>query len=447
MQSTYWHVGAENVTPEFGFRGLAPATRYDVYVYGIATDFGTGNSEMFSRVGGDSKPVVPLPDTGFPVVGEDFALFSGITGVTEVMFTAGEGGNSAVFSTVTGLQVIPASDAPHILKHPSSAFVRPGASVTFNFEVHGGAPLTYQWHKDEMPISGAVSSTYSIASVKVDDAGDYSVVVSNSAGSDTSQPATLRVQTAPPAINVNLHGAAGTSEYTGTAAAPDAGTLWNHVTEETLLADPNREVVLTDSDGTPVGMKFYSGSFGEPLSGWFADNGGGNALQASYWHVGGGKVSPEFGFRGLDPAKVYDIYLYGMQTDFGLGWGQAYSLVGTGTKTVKEQPDTGFPVEGEDYAVFRGVTGVQEVKLTSGTAGDYFSTVTGLQLIEGEEVVAPAELAINRSGPNAATISWVGGGTLQEADSILGPWQSVQNPSNPYAIQITGARKFYRVAP
>jgi Concanavalin A-like lectin/glucanases superfamily/Immunoglobulin I-set domain len=445
MQRTYWNVGAGKVTPAFGFKNLDPNTKYDVYVYGIATDFGTGNTERFSRVGGDSKPVNPVPDTGFPVVGEDYAVFNGITGVTEAMFTAGEDGNSAVFSTVTGLQLIKSSDAPHILKQPAGQFVRPGASVTFGFEVLGAAPLTYQWRKNGTPIAGAASSTYTISSVKVEDAGDYSVVVSNSAGSDTSRSATLRVQTAPPAINVNLHSAAGASEYTGTAAAPDIGTVWNQVTRDMLAADPNRETALTDSDGNPVSIRFFSGDFGDPSGGWYADNGGGNALQASYWHVGGGKVSPEFGFRGLDPAKTYDVYVYGMQTDFGTGWGQAYTLVGGETKTVKQQPDTGFPVEGEDYAVFRGITGVSEVKLTSGEAGNYFSTVTGLQIIQSESV-SPAKLTLTRTGVTTVTLSWTGTGALQQANEVTGTWSAVPNASNPFPLPLTGARKFYRVA-
>lgn len=444
LQRTYWHFGAGNESPAFGFMNLDPATKYDVYVYGIATDFGLGWTQRINRVGGESKPLAQIPDTGFPVVNEDFALFSNVTGVTEVMFTAGEAGNGSVFSAVSGLQIIKASDAPSILKQPQSQFVRAGSPATFTVEVKGTPPLTYQWRKNGSDIPGAKTDTYTIASVQAADAGEFTVVVSNTAGSVTSQIATLRVQTAPPAINVNLVPDVARNAYTGTAAAPDIGTVWNQVSEELLRADPNREAGLFDSDGTSVEVKFFSGIFGEPLSGWFSDNGGGNAMQTTYWHVGGGNVSPQFGFRNLDPSKLYDVYVYGIAVDFGTGWGQTYSLVGGTTKTVKQVPDTGFPVEGEDYVVFRGLTGQSEIKLTSGQAGGYFSTVCGLQIIVGDKIT-PARLTIARTSDLAVKISWTGTGKLQEADEVSGAYRDISNAPNPYTANASAARKFYRV--
>lgn len=444
LQATYWHSGAGNETPAFGFKNLNAATKYDVYVYGIATDFGLGWTERINRVGGDSFPMNQVVNTGWPVLNEDYVLFSGITGVTEVMFTAGEPGNGAVFSTVTGLQIIKATDAPRIVQQPLSQFVRVGAPVTFTVVPGGTGPFTYQWRKNGEPISGSTGDSHTIAAAQTSDAGLYSVVVQNAAGSVTSADARLTLQTAPPAVNVNLIREAGRFEYAGTAAAPDVGTVWNQITEDLLLADANREAALVDSDGTAVAVRFFSGSFGAPLSGWFGENGGGNALQATYWHIGGGNVSPKFGFRGLNAAKTYDVYVYGMFTDFDLGWGQAYTLVGGATKTVKQVPDTGFPVEGEDYVVFKGISGVTEVELTSGQAGAYFSTVNGLQLIEGEKAV-PATLTIAISGPNQVSIAWVGSGSLQEADAVTGDWRNVANATNPYRTAPTGTQKYYRV--
>jgi hypothetical protein len=57
-----------------------------------------------------------------------------------------------------------------------------------------GAPApTYQWRKNAVNISGATSSTYSIAAAAPADAGSYDCVAINTCGSATSSPATLRV--------------------------------------------------------------------------------------------------------------------------------------------------------------------------------------------------------------------------------------------------------------
>jgi hypothetical protein len=443
LQSTYWHVGAGNVTPEFGFRNLNPAAEYDVYVYGIATDFGLGRTQLINRVGGESKPMTQVPNTGWPILNEDYVVFAGISGVSEILFTAGDLGNENAFSTVTGLQIIETSDVPFIRAHPVSQFVRAATPVTFAVEAAGAPPLTYQWSRNGIDIAGARSASYTISSVQAASAGVYAVVVSNAAGSVTSRAATLRVQTAPPAVNVNLIVQAGALEYTGTAAAPDAGAIWNQVVDDILLASPDREMDLVNSDGTPVGIRFFAGSFADRLANYSGPNGGGNAMQATYWHVGGGNVSPQFGFRNLDPAQIYDVYVYGIVTDFGTGWGQAYSLVGGPTITLRQLPDTGFPVEGEDYAVFRGLTGLNEIRLTAGQAGGYFSTVSGLQIIAGEAL--PARLSVNRSAANALTISWTGAGTLEQADQISGAWTSAPNQANPQTVAPSATSRFYRV--
>jgi hypothetical protein len=445
LQSTYWHVGAGNVTPEFGFRNLDPANEYDVYIYGIATDFGLGRTQQFNRGGGESKPLQQVPNTGWPVVNEDYVVFSGVTGVSEVVFTAGDLGNENVFSTVTGLQIIEPSDVPFIRAHPVSRFVRPASAVTFSVDASGASPLIYQWRKNGINIPGAQGAAYTLASVQLADAGEFSVVVSNAAGSVTSQAATLRVQTAPPAVNVNLISEAVTLEYVGTAAAPDVGTTWNQVLDDTLLWDPDREMELVDSDGMATVIRFFSGSFVDRLANYAGDNGGGNSLQATYWHVGGGNVSPEFGFRNLDPAQIYDVYVYGIVTDFGTGWGQAYSVVGGPTKTLKQLPNTGFPVEGEDYVVFRGLTGLSELRLTAGQAGGYFSTVCGLQIIAGEAL--PASLSISRSAGNAVTISWTGAGMLEQADQMNGGWSDAPSQANPQTLAPSATQRFYRVRP
>ena len=61
---------------------------------------------------------------------------------------------------------------------------------------NGTGPLSYQWRKAGVNIIGANSASYTISSAQSSDATTYSVVVSNSVGSVTSNDATLTVSAA-----------------------------------------------------------------------------------------------------------------------------------------------------------------------------------------------------------------------------------------------------------
>ncbi len=73
-----------------------------------------------------------------------------------------------------------------------------GSSVTLSVTASGSQPFSYQWRKDGVNLSGATAVTYKISNVQIADAGNYSAVVSNTAGSTTSNTATLTVQAAGP---------------------------------------------------------------------------------------------------------------------------------------------------------------------------------------------------------------------------------------------------------
>lgn len=42
-------------------------------------------------------------------------------------------------------------------------------------------------------------------------------------------------------------------------------------------------------------------------------------------------------------------------------------------------------------------------------------------------------------------VSWTGGGTLQSAASVSGPWTAVSNPTNPFKVTPSGGQQFYRL--
>jgi len=83
---------------------------------------------------------------------------------------------------------------PVIVTSPTSISVIAGASASFSVTASGTSTLTYQWRKNGTAISGANLATYTITSASFSDTGvNFSVVVSNAAGSAISGNASLTV--------------------------------------------------------------------------------------------------------------------------------------------------------------------------------------------------------------------------------------------------------------
>ncbi len=85
-------------------------------------------------------------------------------------------------------------DIPTITTQPQSLSANVGDNVSFTLGATSNLPLSYIWEKDNIPISGATTATYSISSVTLADAGDYVGFAVNNCGNVTSSAATLTVQ-------------------------------------------------------------------------------------------------------------------------------------------------------------------------------------------------------------------------------------------------------------
>ena len=148
----------------------------DLYVrFGAAPTRSTWDYRPY--IGGNEEMVtVSSPASGdWYVMLDAFAPYSGVT----------------LTAQYSGFQ------PPTITAQPQGLTVPVGGTAMFNVTATGAGPLGYQWRKNGGSVTGATNASLLLASVGTNDAGSYSVVVTNPGGSVTSGSATLTVTTSP----------------------------------------------------------------------------------------------------------------------------------------------------------------------------------------------------------------------------------------------------------
>ena len=135
----------------------------------------------------------------------------------------------SVSSNAATLTVSAAAVAPTITTQPTSQSVTAGQTATFVVVATGTAPLSYQWQRNGTAMSGATSSSYTTpATMSSDNGAQFTVMVSNSAGSVTSNAATLTVSAAAaPVVSFSPTSLTFGSQTVGTSSAAQFITLTN----------------------------------------------------------------------------------------------------------------------------------------------------------------------------------------------------------------------------
>ena len=97
--------------------------------------------------------------------------------------------------------VVSTPESPVLVRQPSAQSAVAGEAVLFRVLPHGTSPFGFQWRRNGAPIAGETNALLSLSNAQAGQAGLYSCVVTNGAGSVTSSDAELSVDTSqPPAI-------------------------------------------------------------------------------------------------------------------------------------------------------------------------------------------------------------------------------------------------------
>jgi polygalacturonase len=222
--------------------------------------------------------------------------------------------------------------APAITLQPVSQSALAGADPSFNVIATGTAPITYQWQKNGVPISGANASFLTLGNVQSANAGSYNVTVSNTSGSITSNTAVLTIVASataytPPVLptipttvfNVTTYGAVGDGATNNTvtiqAALTAAKNAGGGIVEippasATYLCGPltiSSNTNLRIDSGATLQMLPYNATIPTP---------------AGYYPVSG-SAYPDF----IEGSNVHDVEISGLGKIDGQGspWWTAYN--------------------------------------------------------------------------------------------------------------------------
>lgn len=178
--------------------------------------------------------------------------------------------NSSIYKIVYS-----GSAEPEIVTQPLSQTVYETQPLTLSVVAIGSGPFNYQWKKNGLDIPNATSSKLIISSATPADSGNYTVVVSNVAGSDTSNIAKITIgpkNSKPMAMimtpsNGTLYKAGDSFDFSGSGMDDEDGTL--PASALTWYLDFHHDTHT--HDGPPIATGTQTGKITIPVTGETSD--------------------------------------------------------------------------------------------------------------------------------------------------------------------------------
>ena len=424
----------------------------------------------------------------------------------EIIATGGQANQTGVNAIQLVLNAPSVGAPPSITQHPSSAFGPANGIVQLTIAATGDG-LTYQWRKNgkSLPngghVSGASTSTLTISSLNADDVAIYSAAVFNPAGSVVSGNATVNVSkynindglagywkfdetSGAKAANAATGGTAGDVKGTaawakgqvGNALSFDGATTYVVVptypkaskalsvagwVNVSAASSPPVSLIRNAQGNLAVGPADQGGALASQFEISLNDNGSGApVLHAGV--VGGPNITavdaptafPLGSWQHVaftaDGASLR-IYLNGVEvasksylSDFNvpvvqeLSFGARLNIDDQTPPVLGIDPNNPNNLTGQmdDFGLWNRVLSADEISkvYTAGKAGGTLTTVVQ---------TAPAGLPTLAVAKTATGLTLTFTGTLQSADTVVGPYTDVAGATSPYAAP-AGSAKFFR---
>jgi hypothetical protein len=401
----------------------------------------TGSSDYGFNIGGAG--VFDPAGNFFNGLIEDVALFNQALSPQQLL---------AIYGAAVG--VVP----PSIITAPTPQTVVEDRTARFTVGA-GGVPLCYQWQAgpfggpytnltDGGNISGATSSTLTLAHVKPNQAGEYLVIVTNSLGYAASYPVALTVTPMPAGqwvVNFDFDTAAGGSA--GTYSGPGVlgtGTYWNAIPGPDSWGQGTftSTAGLADNGSSDTGISLsvtIAGNWSNPKN---------NAMLDDFAEALNGVAQP-FTFNNVFQG-VYNLVLFGINGGYN-DRGTIFTVNGV-SKATTNTTDTAY-IEGDNYVIYNNLV------VTNGTlSGTWMANpillggsinnegdFCGAQLQYLGPVPPSVTLNLQRLSGGQLRFEWSQGTLLESTNVATGPWTPVPGAASPHTVSPSGPQKFYRV--
>ncbi|HXP61879.1 MAG TPA: LamG-like jellyroll fold domain-containing protein [Dongiaceae bacterium] len=378
--------------------------------------------------------------------------------------------------------------APFIVQQPASQTVPVGASPAFSVLAQGSVPLSFQWSKAGVPITGATNSSLILSNVPYAEAGTFSVTITNAAGQTNSAAAALTVLPVPTFANLTnalvLHltfdgNTADTSGRQNNASAIGTPTFvpgrlnqaialstvqnasYNYLT----VSDNNGDLsfTVTNSFTVALWLNFTTGFNDLPIIG--------NAVNSTYqtgWVLTEDVGKFEWSAVGSDTGSVIanpvggplinDGNWHHLAVVFDRSASNAVSYVDGQWIDTRSIASLGSLITGNALTIGQDPTGTYGVGGTFGLddLGIWRRALSGYEILSIYTAAQNAAESFDVYGPVRLSIAMVAGqhllawqaGTLESADQLNGAqtvWTPVPGAAPPiYTLPATAAQKFYR---
>lgn len=371
------------------------------------------------------------------------------SGRAEVTFKyAGEpdpvnGSACRITTAYIGALVDPTSLPPLITTQPTNVFFNAGDTVNFYVGVDSALPVTYQWFKDQVAVTGATGATLSIPNATSATIGSYYVTVTSTAGAATSQTAAALMQVTPPGLSFQQDNTGLTcieAEHYYDAKQAADGHVWVPLSSRAGFSGTGYMSALPDSGANNNTAATQTNGPRLDFQVMFALTGRNYIwLRGADPNAGGSGDSVHAGIDGVIPASATRID--GAPTfDVATGWNWVGNIQGD-TRAFIEVTNTGI----HTVSLWMREDGfsVDKIVLTIDSA----FTPTGTGPAESQQMISgrPA-ISITRNASGGLVINYSATATLESAPTANGTYAPVAGASGgTYTPDLQqAAQQFYR---